>query len=149
MNVKVQKRLAAEILGCGIHRVWVDPDEDERVSMAITRVDIRNLIKNDVIKKKPKASTSRGRARELHKKRKLGRRRGSGKRKGKKTARLNKKRAWINKIRPLRRKLKELKEHKKLDPTYYRKLYKMAGSGAFRNVSHMESYITDHGYAER
>ncbi len=144
MDVKVQKRLAADILECGKNRIWIDPKEEERVSMAITRGDVRRLIKDDVIKKKPKKSTSRGRARTLHEKKKKGRRRGQGKRKGKKTARLNKKRAWINKIRPLRKKLKELKKEEKLDSRNYRKLYNMASSGAFRSVAHMKSYINEH-----
>jgi large subunit ribosomal protein L19e len=149
MNVKVQKRIAAEILGCGINRVWIDPTEEERVTMAITRGDVKKLVEDEVIKKKPERSPSRGRARILHKKRKIGRRKGHGSRKGKKTARKNKKRSWMNAVRSLRRKLKQLKEEDKLDSPIYRKLYRMAGSGAFRSVKHMESYINERDYLKR
>ena len=149
MNVKVQKRIAAEILGCGVHRIWINPEEKDKVSMAITRGDVKKLIRDGIIKKRPEVSISRGRARILHKKKKLGRRRGHGSRKGKKTARMSKKRAWINTIRPLRRELRDLREKNKLEPKSYRKLYKMAGSGAFRNVAYMNSYITERGYTKR
>ena len=146
MNVKVQKRIAAEILECGVNRIWIDPGEEERVTMAITRGDVRKLIDDSIIKKRPERSPSKGRARVLHEKRRMGRRRGHGSRKGKSTARLSKKRAWINKVRPLRRKLKELKKSEALDSKVYRKLYRMAGSGAFRSVAHMESYVKEHQY---
>lgn len=149
MNVKVQKRIAAEVLGCGIHRIWINPEEKDKVSMAITRGDVKKLVRDGVIKKRPEVSISKGRARTLHKKKKLGRRKGHGSRKGKKTARMSKKRAWINRVRPLRRKLRDLREKNKLEPKSYRKLYKMAGSGAFRSVAYMESYITEHEYAKR
>jgi len=62
---------------------------------------------------------------------------------------MSKKRAWINTIRPLRRELRDLREKNKLEPKSYRKLYRMAGSGAFRNVAYMNSYITERGYTKR
>ncbi|MCK4247111.1 MAG: 50S ribosomal protein L19e, partial [Methanomicrobia archaeon] len=45
MNVKVQKRIAAEVLGCGIHRIWINPEEKDKVSMAITRGDVKKLVR--------------------------------------------------------------------------------------------------------
>jgi len=149
MNVKVQKRIAADILGCGVNRIWINPEEKDRVSMAITRGDIKKLIRDGVIKKRPEISVSRARARVLHEKKKMGRRRGHGSRKGKKTSKIGKKRRWINTIRPLRRELKALREEKKLEHGSYRRLYRMAGSGAFRSVSYMKTYIEEHGYAKR
>jgi len=40
MSVVSQKRLAAELLKVGKSRVWVDPEDTDRVSSAITRNEI-------------------------------------------------------------------------------------------------------------
>ena len=145
MDLKVQKRLASQLLKCGEGRVWVDGNSASEISMAITREDVRKLIDSGKIKKKPEAGISRHRARERHIKRKKGRMSGFGSRKGKATARYPKKRRWINTIRPLRRTLIELRESKNLDKVSYRKLYRMAKGGAFRSVSYMNTYIKEHG----
>ena len=44
MSLVSQKRLAANILKVGTTRVWVDPEDTDRVSSAITREEIRKLI---------------------------------------------------------------------------------------------------------
>jgi len=50
--MSIQKRIAAEILKCGINRIWIDP-KDEKIKQAITRNDIRRFIKEGSIKKLP------------------------------------------------------------------------------------------------
>lgn len=32
-----QKRMAADIMGCGVHRVWMDPEAANDIAVAITR----------------------------------------------------------------------------------------------------------------
>ncbi len=145
MDLRVQKRLAAQLLKCGEGRVWIDGNSASEISMAITREDVRKLIDNGKIKKRQEAGISRHRARERHVKRKKGRMSGFGSRKGKATARYPKKKRWINTIRPLRRTLTDLRESKSLDKVSYRKLYRMAKGGAFRSVSYMNTYIKEHG----
>ena len=51
-TVNAQKRMSAEILKCGVNRVYIDPQFVEEVQMAITREDIKNLIKQGIIKKR-------------------------------------------------------------------------------------------------
>jgi len=46
------RRMAASILGVGVHRVWIDPERIEDVLGAVTREDVRKLIKDGVIKAK-------------------------------------------------------------------------------------------------
>ena len=87
MNLKPQKRMAAEILKCGENRVYFDPYLIEDISLAITREDIRNLIKQGVIQKKYKTGISKHRKYIRHQRKKKGRARGLGKRKGTKHAR--------------------------------------------------------------
>ena len=143
MNINAQKRLAAEILKCGQNRVYIEPDFIDDVSMAITREDIRNLIKNKVISKRHKIGISRIRANLNLKKKQKGRGRGIGSRKGKKTARSPPKRNWINRIRPLRRELKKLRDTKKIEVSIYRTLYLKAKGGAFNSVATLYRYIEE------
>ena len=37
MNLTTQKRLAADLLKVGVNRVWIDPNNLEEVSRAITQ----------------------------------------------------------------------------------------------------------------
>jgi len=143
MNISAQKRLAAEILKCGKNRVYIEPEFINDVSMAITREDIRNLIKNKIISKREKIGISRIRANLKLKQKQKGRGRGIGSRKGKKTARSPPKRNWINRIRPLRRELKKLRDTNQIEVSVYRQLYLKAKGGAFNSVATLYRYIDE------
>ena len=143
MNLTPQKRMAAEILKCGENRIYFDPYLIEDISLAITREDVRNLIKQGVIQKKYKTGISKRRKNVRHEKKKKGRGRGLGKRKGKKHARNPKKRAWIKRIRPQRRELKKLRDRKLITAAIYRKLYKNAKGGMFASVAQLNRYIKE------
>lgn len=143
MNLKPQKRMAAEILKCGENRVYFDPYLIEDISLAITREDIRNLIKQGIIQKKYKQGISNYRKKVHHERKKKGRARGLGKRKGTKHARSPKKKNWIKKIRPLRRELKKLRDRKLITATNYRKLYKNAKGGMFTSIAQLNRYIKE------
>jgi len=142
----LQRRLAAEILGVGIHRIWIDPTKIQEVGKALTREDVRRLIKEGIIQVLPEKGTSRVWARYRHEQRKKGRRRGHGKRKGAKGARLDPKREWINKIRALRKLLRILKEKGKIDRKIYRKAYRLAKGGFFRSRRHLIEWLRQQGY---
>ncbi|MHA1220378.1 MAG: 50S ribosomal protein L19e domain-containing protein, partial [Candidatus Heimdallarchaeota archaeon] len=43
-DLKTQRNIAADILGIGVNRVYIDPDAADDVQMALTRRDIRSLI---------------------------------------------------------------------------------------------------------
>ena len=145
MDLSIQKRLAAEILGVGISRIWVDPERIEDVQAATTKDDIRKLIKDGVIGVKPVRGISRGRWKVRHEQRKKGRRRGHGKRKGVKTARLSKKEAWMHRIRKIRRYLRYLRDKGMIDRRTYRRLYMLAKGGIFKNLSSLQMYMKEHG----
>jgi large subunit ribosomal protein L19e len=141
MNLKLQRRLAAEILKVGENSVWMDPDELETIAEAVTKEDVRGLIEEGIIRRKPVKGVSRARIRKRRMQRKKGRRRGHGRRKGKKTARMPKKERWMMRIRALRRKLRELRDSGKIERRTYRMLYRKAKGGEFRSIAHLESYI--------
>lgn len=140
-NLATQKRMAADVLGVGESRVWIDPERVNDVADAITKQDIRNLVESGVIDKKEKQGVSRSRARERKQQRKKGRQTGHGSRKGTSNARKSGKEKWTETIRALRAELKRLRDEDELTSAQYRKLYDMASGGFFRNKKHMTLYI--------
>jgi len=143
MNLRAQRRIAAEVLKVGKNRVRIDPDREDDVSMAITRDDIRTLIHEKGITARYEKGISRSRAKIIHEKKKQGKRKGPGSRKGKKTTYTPKKRAWIQRIRPQRRYLRRLRTRRIITVSAYRKLYRWAAGGMFRNVAHLDFFIKD------
>ena len=61
VDLKNQRRVAATMLKCGENRVWIDPLRIEDVAEAVTRQDIRGLIKTRAIRAKQKRGISSGR----------------------------------------------------------------------------------------
>lgn len=149
MNLRSQKRLASNILKIGENRVWIDPDRLEDVEEAVTRDEIRRLIKEGTIKAKPQKGISRGRTRISDEKRKKGRRKGFGSRTGKITANVSRKEAWINHIRAIRAHLKHLRLRRVIQKDVYRRLYILAKGGIFRDINHLERYIEDNNLRRR
>lgn len=145
MSLKSQRRLAAQILKVGVNRVWIDPERNEDVEIAITRDEIRKLIHEGAIKAHPEKGISRVRARVLHEKKKKGLRRGHGSKTGSARARVSKKEAWMRRIRALRRRLREWKAKRAVTESSYRRLYTLASSGVFSSIAEMERYAKAHG----
>lgn len=144
MKLKVQKRLAAEILKCSKKRIWFDPDSLKDIKEAITKSDIKGMINAGAIKKYHKKGVSRVRARKRHVQRSKSRRRGHGKRKGTQKTRTGSKTLWVNRIRKQRRFIKELKDNGVLAANVHRTLYMKAKGGFFRSKRHIKIYIAEH-----
>ncbi len=139
----VQRRLAAQILKCGRNRIKFDTDRLDDIKEAITKTDIRSLIGNGIISKKRLLNTSRFWARSRKKQKGHGRQKGFGSRKGKKTARLNPKRAWMNKIRLQRRFIKSLRDKDAITIMGYHELYMKSKGGFFRSLKHLKLYVSE------
>lgn len=144
-DLRVQKRMAADLLDCGENRVWIDPLEADEVASAITREDIRRLIRQDVIQKRAQEGTSRGRARKRSEQKKKGRQRGPGTRKGSKGARSPSKREWVRKIRAIRDELKRLRDEGHISSTTYRTYYNRANGGQYNSRAHLLSHLVIDG----
>ncbi|MCX8171333.1 MAG: 50S ribosomal protein L19e [Candidatus Bathyarchaeota archaeon] len=145
MSLRSQRRIAAEILGVGEERVWIDPEKIEEVEAAITREDIKRLIHEGVIRKLKDKGVSRARARIIHEKKKRGKRRGMGSRSGAASARASHQKEWVEKIRALRMRLRELKERRIISVRVYRQLYLKAKAGVFKSKADLQRYIEVHG----
>ena len=145
MDLKNQKRIAAQMLKCGESRVWMDPNRTEDVADAITRSDVRMLIDSGTIAPKQKRGVSRGRANYLEKQKRKGRRTGQGSRRGRKHARKPSKESWQQTIRPIRKRLKELRDSGAIDTRTYRKYYLRAKGGVFKSRPHLDSHLKTEG----
>jgi large subunit ribosomal protein L19e len=144
MNLKVQKRLAAQILNCSPGRVTFDNDRLEDIKQAITKRDLKLLIGDGAITRKPGNFTSKVRARKLALQKRKGRRDGPGSRKGKFAARFKPKRTWMNLLRVQREFLKLLLEKKIITRQAYRELYLKSKGGYFRSKRHIKLYLQEH-----
>lgn len=143
MRFDHQRRLASEALGCGINRVRIstDPAEQENIFDAITREQVRELIRRHVITMRDERGVSRGRARARAAQRAKGRRRGHGTRKGSANARTPQKEHWMGLIRRLRAYLRELKSQGRIDVRTYRRFYRQAKGGMFKSKAHLTQQL--------
>ena len=146
MDLSNQKRMAAEVLKCGVNRVWIDPDREEEAADCITRADIRTAIASGLIAARPKKGISKARTRHTLEQKAKGKRKGPGSRKGTDNARLPDKRRWISIIRPIRDELKKLRDEGKITPSVYRMYYRKAKGGVYKSRRNIRQHMISAGH---
>jgi large subunit ribosomal protein L19e len=144
VNLKLQRRLAAQILKCAPEKVLFNTDELTDVKESITKADIKGLIGLGVITIKNVKGSSRVRARKILVQKRKGLRKGHGSRKGTANARSKKKDEWICRIRKQRELLKSLKLRDKITNKIYNSLANKAKGGFFRSQRHLKIYLNEH-----
>lgn len=127
MGLKTAKRLAADILSAGLSRIRIDPKRIEDVESVVTREDVRRLIKDGAIGKRPPSNPSKGRLRSKVVAKRKGRRSGPGSRKGARREGVG----WVEKVRAQRKLLRALRDKGEISRTMYRKLYRRVKGGVF------------------
>lgn len=137
MPLRLQKRTAASLLKCGVNRVRFDPERMEDIEAAITRDDVRALISDGAIYRLRDRGISRVRVRRRR------RRRGEGSRKGGAHSKISRKSRWMMKVRAQRRELARLRDGKLLEPSSYRRVYRLVKASNFRSVASLREYLKE------
>ncbi|MGC8662542.1 MAG: 50S ribosomal protein L19e [Candidatus Micrarchaeia archaeon] len=143
MSIKFARRAAAELLNRGESSIRFNKASLDEIKKALTKDDVRKLIKNgSIISLKEKHNKSLN-SKELKKKRKEGRRRGFGRRKGTRKARGII--TWEKKVRSQRAMLKELKKMGKLDSSSFRRFYMLVKGNSFHDKASLLLHLREHG----
>ncbi len=140
MSIKTVKRIAADILKVGENRVYIDPERIDDAKSAMTREDVKELIKAGVIKRREKEGKIRG---------KLRKRKRAGSRKGKKYSRKSKKRMWIERVRALRNLLRELVEKGSVEKKDKKTIYAKIKGNLFKGKKSLINYLKEHKLLRR
>ncbi|HZX19681.1 MAG TPA: 50S ribosomal protein L19e [archaeon] len=143
MKEQNAKKMAAEILKVGVTKIYLTPGETKRFKDAMTKEDVRSLIKEGLIKKRLDHLQSRGRARILAAKKKKGRKRGKGKRTGKRGARMERKASWRKNVRAQRRTLKEMKDSGVKLKKPARQIYLMIKGNFFKGKKSLQAMVEE------
>lgn len=133
MQLDKRKALAARMLNVGKDRIWFNPQRLQEMKEAITKDDIRELVRQKVIKIKEIGGTKR------KKRRKTRRRAGRISRKVDTSEK-----DYVIKVRKLRRYLKILRKQNKISSPNYRKMRNYAKSGIFKDLKHLKEYLNEH-----
>lgn len=141
MSIKTIKRIASHLFNTGENKIKIKPDETAKVKEALTRDDVRSLIKEGVVYKIRKQGVSRANAKERQKQRKRGRQKGPGKRKG----RIKKlpKEQWISRCRIQREILAYLSKNKLIESQDRKNMYYKIKGGYFKTKRSLIIYIND------
>ncbi len=131
MTVESVKRLAANILHVGTNRIRIKQEEIRKVEEALTRADVKGLIKDGVLY----ALKKQGR-RKKEKRRK----RGVGNVKGSATYQKEK---WIELVRSQRSYLKQLLKSGALEKKHKKLVYGRIKGGFFKSKKTMLTYLKE------
>ena len=130
MKLDLKKNLAAKTLGVGRDKVKFDVSRLDEIKEAITRQDIKDLVKSGAIK----VCENKGRKRNVARKHR--RRAGSVKKKVKK-----RKQEYVRMVRKLRGYLHELVKQGRLDKDTNRELRKQIRNRKFKSKRNLKEHM--------
>ena len=145
MGLGTIRRLAASITKAGQSRIKII--DAVKAKEALTRDDVRSLLKQGVIIVEQKKGVGRDKARFKQSRVHAGRRRGVGSKKGSAFAGKSRKARWVEKVRSQRKLLKSVKS--RLVEGAYRKFYSMVKGNLFKTKKQMLTYVRENKYMKK
>lgn len=142
MDLKLQKQLAARVAKKSPRKIALNPARFDDIKEAITKADIRLLMRDGAISVGSDDGVSRVRAKARADQRRKNKQRGKGRRKGKKTTHQDPKELWVAKVRSQRALVRTIRE--RTDAKTYRSLLHKIKGGFFRSRRHIKLYIEEH-----
>ena len=143
MSIKLTKRVAAQLLGRGESSVRIKGTALQDAEKAITREDVRALIKKGDVFAMPEKHNMSVYSKELSEKRAEGRKRGMGRRKG--TTKARRSVEHKKRVRGQRRVLAALKNDKTINNELYKEFYRLVRGGTFQSKAQLISHMKGHG----
>jgi large subunit ribosomal protein L19e len=128
------KRLASDILGVGMNKIRIKTEDIGRAESALTREDVRGLIKDEVVYVKSESGFKVANRR----KKKL-----AGSRRGTSNARSPGKEKWMTNVRAQRAYLNQLVEGGNLEHKHKRHVYMRIKGGAFKGKKALLMYLKE------
>lgn len=143
MSIKLAKRAAASIMDRGVSSIRIANGSLEEAAKAITKEDVRALIKSGKIYAVKKRENLSLHGKALKEKRRKGRSRGPGRRKG--TTRARRGILYQKKVRAQRRLIKDMKEKKELSNEQFKRYYALVKGGTFPTKLSLINHIRSSG----
>ncbi len=130
------RRLAADILGVGENKIRIKPEEIGRAEGALTREDVRGLIRDKVVyvKSEPGFKVTNQRKKKL-----------AGSRRGSMNTRTPSKEKWMTNVRAQRKYLRQLVTEGSLEKKHKRGVYMRIKGGSFKGKKAMLLYLKENG----
>ena len=148
MSIASVRRMASQILKAGESRIKYDPSKLADIEKAVTKDDVRALIKQKAVKVEQKKGVSRALGRMHDEERRQGRAHKFSRRRGTHSARAGgKKKLWIARIRAQRDLIKNLKTKGMfVSNAAYRETYLKVKGGAFPDKTRVLMFLNEKGY---
>jgi len=147
MAISTVRRMASDLLKAGESRIWIDPQRMEDVQKAVTKDDVRILIRQGVVKAYKKKGVSRALGRLHDAKRRKGKAHGFSKRRGTHGARAGGKKEWLLRVRAQRILLRQLRADGKIvSNAAYRETYLKIKGGAFPDRARVKMFLKEKNY---
>lgn len=143
MSTTFAKRAASYILNRGESSIRIKPEAMDDASKALTKDDIRRLIKDGKIFATDEKHNKSTRSKRLRQARAEGRSRGTGRRRGTRKTRVG--RTWEKKVRSQRFLLKELKSMKKIDTHIFNEYYRRIKGNEYANKGTILLHMREQG----
>ncbi len=145
MTIKLTKRVAALLLDRGVSSIRIKDTGIADAEKAITREDVRTLIKKGDVYAVAEKSNISTYGKLLKVKRAQGRSRGTGRKRG--TIKARKSIEYKKKIRAQRRVLLALKADKTINNDLFKEFYRLVRGGTFQSKASLLGHIRDEGVA--